>query len=442
MSRSNDTAPRGVRTFIVVLVMVYCAKQFVTAVLFPPFTGHDELAHFEYVRILASERRIPTLGTDALPADLYEFRRYALQWSESNRYTAPMYSSVHPPLYYLAMVPFYNAAADLSVTERQYVLRFAAIPFGIATLLLAYLLARTVFPADGFLAVTVPALVAFQPQVSYEAAMVNNDIVAIALYSWILLLLVRALRDGMSMRLAAVLGTAVGFGLLAKVTTIAALPLLAAVFWWTRGGRSVRHVVTTIMLTAGIAVAIAAPWYSFMIRTYGDPTGLQRVAALQAELLSTDSFVRLLFSGEFAVARWTETWGQFGWRLIVIDGRLISATAVGAALGVFGLLAYAAAPIERRRVDVWQVRALLLLGVACVISYLAVVEFGTRFALTQARYYFPVVNAAALLAMVGMRAWTPLGWRTAAQGAFVLGMLVLNLRIYTSHVVPFWYFRP
>ncbi len=39
---SGATGPR-LRLFIAALLLVYCAKQVLTVVLFPPFTGHDEV---------------------------------------------------------------------------------------------------------------------------------------------------------------------------------------------------------------------------------------------------------------------------------------------------------------------------------------------------------------------------------------------------------------
>ena len=89
------------------------------------------------------------------------------------------------------------------------------------------------------------------------------------------------------------------------------------------------------------------------------------------------------------------------------------------------------------RPDAWQVKTLLILGLACVIAWLAVIQFGTSFALSQARYYFPVVNAAALLAMLGLRTLLPSRVRPAGQGLFVGGLIALNVVIMTIYVLPF-----
>src|SRR4051812_42622331 len=154
--------PLGLRRFIVALLAVFVVKQLVVACISPPFTGHDEVAHFQCIRIVATEGRIPTLWRDTLPGDLYEYRPYSIEWH--GRDDSPLYTAVHPPLYYLLMTPFYRAASGARPEAIQYVLRCASIPFGVVTVLIAWMLTRTLFPDDAFLGVTVPTVVAFQPQ--------------------------------------------------------------------------------------------------------------------------------------------------------------------------------------------------------------------------------------------------------------------------------------
>jgi hypothetical protein len=85
----------------------------------------------------------------------------------------------------------------------------------------------------------------------------------------------------------------------------------------------------------------------------------------------------------------------------------------------------------------WQKKSLALLLLACVLAYLAVIQFGTQFSLTQARYYFPVVNAASLLAMLGLRTVIPRQARPYGQGLMVAGLVALNIVIMTTYVLPF-----
>ena len=43
------------------LLVLYAVKQIFSVAAYYPFSGHDELAHFSYVRTLATEGRLPEL---------------------------------------------------------------------------------------------------------------------------------------------------------------------------------------------------------------------------------------------------------------------------------------------------------------------------------------------------------------------------------------------
>jgi hypothetical protein len=135
---------------IAILLLFYVVKQLFSVAAYYPFSGHDELAHYSYVRTLVTEHRIPVLPdleqwrgalvggqappTDAIPAELYPYCRFTLDWycePENVRWnsdpprivTVPgygyypsgyQYVANHPPLYYALMAPVYLASSSLS----------------------------------------------------------------------------------------------------------------------------------------------------------------------------------------------------------------------------------------------------------------------------------------------------------------------------------------
>lgn len=481
-SSEGDSRWPAATRFIVVLLVVYALKQIFSVAAFYPFSGHDELAHFSYVRTLVNEGRIPELPDleewraelspgepppfDHIPADLYDYCRYTLDWycepshpqwsaNPPRVVTVPgfgyfpsgyQYVANHPPLYYAAMSPVYALSSPLSPVGQHYLLRLAAIPFGLITVYAAYRSARALFPGDAFLAVTVPALVAFQPQISYEAAMVNNDILAIALTSLIIWALIVGIRDRFPLRLCVAIGVLLGLDLLAKGTAVAIAPVIAVAVVVALGHRDWRGIVERGAAIGIPAALLAAPWYLYLYRTYGDFSGLARVEELQYWNSPMGSFFGLLTDPTFVLNRFRETWGEFGWRLIHLRPTLLWIIGIVTAVAAIGLVVYAIAawrnaPLWRgeatARPEVWQGKSLVILALACVLAYLAVVEFGTSFALSQARYFFPVVNAAALLAMLGLRTLVPTRLRPAGQGVLVGGLIALNVVIMTAYVLPF-----
>lgn len=487
MAVSRSRWPAATR-FITVLLVLYAVKQIFTVAAFYPFTGHDELAHFSYVRTLATEARIPVLPDlaawrtelnfnntppfDMIPEELYPYcgtmrgLRFVLDWycepwdpqwgaNPPRRVVVPglgefpsgyQYVANHPPLYYAVMAPLYKLSSGLPFVGQHYLLRLAAIPFGLITVYAAYRTTRALFPGDAFLTVTVPALVAFQPQISYEAAMVNNDIVAIALTSLIIWGLIAGIRDRFPLRLCLALGVLLGLDLLAKGTAVAIAPVIAVAVGLALGHRDWRGIVERGAAVLIPAAILAAPWYLYLYRTYGDFSGLTRVEELQYWNSPMGSFFELLTDRTFVLNRFRETWGEFGWRLIHLRPTLlwiIGIVTIAALLGllVYGIAAWRNAPLWRgeaiARPQGWQAKSLAILALACALAYLAVIEFGTSFALSQARYFFPVVNAAALLAMLGLRTLVPTKFRAAGQGVFVGGLIALNIVIMTTYVLPF-----
>jgi hypothetical protein len=375
------------------------------------------------------------------------------------------YVANHPPLYYLLVAPVYwiSERAGASNETQLYLLRLASIPFGLAVVVFAYLLTRTLFPTDTFLLITVPTAVALQTQVSYEATMVNNDIVTIAIYSWILWLTAIGLRDHFPDRLCAVLGLALGMGVITKTNSISAAAVVGVGMLLMLGvtRQSPRVLVKKGLIIAAPIVALAIPWFVYMYRTYGNLTALPQIEELQYWNAPAGSFFDLLFNWQFVVDRFNETWGQFGWRLIPLDSTLLSLIGIPTLLALAGAVVYcvqhfqSVMPILPRASDDaiapelsvgaverparWQAVGVLLMLLACVVAYIAIIQFGTQFSLTQARYFFPVINAATLIIMLGFRTLIPAQLRPAGRGFIIMGLIVLNVYIFTSYVIPFWY---
>jgi 4-amino-4-deoxy-L-arabinose transferase-like glycosyltransferase len=316
-------------------------------------------------------------------------------------------------------------------------------------------MAGLLFPADRLIRTVAPTFVAFQTQVSYESAMINNDILLIAVFSLLVYLLARGIRQGFGFQSAAVIGLVLGLGLLTKGSMLAAAPLIAFSIVLGEGIRRVRRWAALGVVTVVVAGFVSWPWYAFLERTYGNLSGLEQIKALQYSWtyrFSEDpSFFDLLlnrglYGNDFALMRWRETWGEFGWRLIHLDGWLL--TTIGVPLLVLAVAALAMlvrATIQRaRRLDVpnldrAQVLGLWLMFLVAIVCYGAMVQFGTDFALTQARYYFQAVGAVALILAYGLGSLMPRNWKPFASGAFLAFMIAVNLLIYTQYVIPYWY---
>ena len=488
------------RKFLAVLLVLFFAKGIILTFVHAPYTGHDEVAHYAYLRYVADERRLPVIpdlnewsegfsgrgssSHDRMPPELWKYCRYATSdWGAgcqgADRLEQPVYEAFlmgsaipmgwvytanHPPLYYLVMTPVAWLSAGQSIEGQLYILRLAAIPFGLLTVLFAYLTTRTLFPRDRFLALMVPAFVAFQPQIAYEAAMLNNDILAICFTSALIFLLALGLKQRFPLRVCLWIGFSFGLAMLAKNTSAVSAPVIAFAMIFGLGVRRWREWLSKGVLTALVAALLVWPWLLYMDRTYGDFTALGRIRELQYWNYGrgdSPTIWELFSNRNFVWSRWHETWGAFGWRLNYLSAELMRIILWVTLIGTIGIAVWAlrfwrvqkpilreddptrAAALRHRAESVfdlqrWQVVGILTMGVTCLVSYYAILQFGTTFSLTQARYYFPAIVPAALLLMLGFRALFPREWLPYVQTALFAGMIALTVTIYTAYVIPYW----
>lgn len=94
---------------------------------------------------------------------------------------------------------------------------------------------------------------------------------------------------------------------------------------------------------------------------------------------------------------------------------------------------------ESRPLDRTQQIGLIVLFVTCLAAYGAVIQFGLSFRLTQARYFFPAINAVAIIVAVGWRFLLPVRAHRCGQAVIFAGVVVLNVVIFTQYVIPYWY---
>lgn len=169
----------------------------------------DEGAHLEYVKVLATEGRLPAL-------DMTKRR---------SSFADPNYEAHQPPVYYGLAVPFYHAgkavAGDTGAAQGA---RGLSIMFGLLGTYLIWTIARELLPNRPALWGLAAAVAAFLPMRLHVTSSVSNDSAAEATASLALLLMVRALTRTWSLRAAAWLGLAIALAFLTKQSNLMLLP--------------------------------------------------------------------------------------------------------------------------------------------------------------------------------------------------------------------------
>jgi hypothetical protein len=287
--------------------------------------------------------------------------------------------------------------------------------------------------------------------------------------SAVIWMLAVGLRRRFPFRTCLLMGLFLGLAILSKSTSVTTTALIAIAMIvglrWTEW----REWLPKGAFVAGVAGLVTLPWIAYMMINYGDPTALKQVSALQEwwNYGGGDgrSIWSMLSDKWFFWERLRETWGAFGWRYILLDWNdpTLMSTLLGITMfGTLGLAVYALRFLRTQRwmirqedegrdpgeirlhtdetlsIAHWQVTSVLTMGVACVLGYYSILQFGTTFSLTQARYYFPLIVPGAILLMLGFRSWFPRRWLRYVGAAIFVGLVMLNLLIYSEHVIPFW----
>jgi 4-amino-4-deoxy-L-arabinose transferase-like glycosyltransferase len=242
------------RVFWIILSLAFLLGLVYNFVIIPGL-GPDEHRHFNYVKLLIEEHRLPFL----LP-------------NGSEYHGAGIF---HPPLYYLFLIPLYLIGNFLPGDAIWHVMRLGSLALCVLALPLIYDLA---FAAAGKqVARFATLLVGWIPMWGMTAGTINNDSACfffIVLFLWLLVVRYPEKQD---YRSAIILGIVLGLGTLCKATVLLCAVLALLIYLWMQYGQKVLlspRAWGRLGTTIGVGTLIAGWWHvrSFMI--YGQFTPL------------------------------------------------------------------------------------------------------------------------------------------------------------------------
>jgi 4-amino-4-deoxy-L-arabinose transferase-like glycosyltransferase len=476
-------APRIPRAGAIVLIAIASGGSF--ALITPMFQAPDESEHFAAVEYLATTGKAvdrnpgpkgtysgeETLALEAVhhggiiensggrpPWRAEQERAYEHQVATYPEPVLPdngggfaQATSSHSPLYYALASPAYLLGQHGSVATELTLTRLVSVLFGAITALMAFLTMRELLPNRPWTHVFAGLLVSFQPMFGFISGAVNNDNGVNAAAAAVAFLLIRALRRGLSWRLALGLGAALAVAPLLKGTAyflypVAALALLGVLI---RGRHRKTLIALGTVVAAGLAVTIAwaviAPVFGRTLVTA--PSGNN---ATQGVLAFSDPYAyfayvwQLFFPGlpgmqniyaarvPFVSIYVVRGWGAFGWYAILFPGWMTVAIAI-IITGGFGLVIRALWRFRdalKRRFS-WEV---LVLAAIPLCVFLGVEAFYASPVVRpgpvaeQGRYIFP---AAVSLAAAATFAAFAFGRRLAPILATVFLVALVGLSLYS-----------
>jgi hypothetical protein len=478
-----EEALSRIRATPLLFAVITIALGLIYLAVIPPWGGPDEPRHFEYVALMDLKGR--TVGyEDITPAVMQEVIRSMdavnyWKWGVSvwkpsagaqlpndfgEIYGEGAHQLHQPPLAYLVYLVPYKALAAGAITTRLYGMRLVSILLNVVVVLAAYVTGRELFRREGHvtdptMALALPVFVMLLPQHLFLHSIVMNDHLVEAALAWMIALMARTFRLGLSVPRVLGMAALLGVGLATKRNSLYGVAILGfallvymVVRWG--GGRltgtqkSVRLAGTVIALSLG-AVGLVALWnwlavnqprfVDYFLRlflflpTEQFPFQLDGRVIEPAAIPLYVSYLKYTF---------ISTWGHFGWMNITLGvwayyGFALLTLAALAGLGLFlvrdfrGLL-----PAQRG--------TLVVFGFSVVIALLLVVALQVRYwdlgwgGDPQGRYLFPVLIPLATLFLLGTRAFFPRRQYVLWFGLVTGAMVLYNVVVLGFFVIPFY----
>ncbi len=410
----------------------------------PLYESTDELAHFRYVRHIATYYELPV-----------------------QRQRAPRAQSHHPPLYYAlgAMVggwvpvaedvyyapvenpfwgyrqwevgtdnknqylhgdderfPFYKQSGG--ITLAVYLVRWMTALIGVGVVWVTYRIGREIFPQRPALALGGAALVAFNPQFLYLSGAVNNDILATLCSAAVLWACVRLVQNGPSARADVTIGILLGLALLTKLNLLALLPLIALAYLLAARPLRWRVLLQSALTILGLALLLSGWWFWRNQALYGDPTGMSQVNELWAGRKASENWWAIWQSLPYL---WSSLWGRFGYGQIPLSQPVYQGILFFCTLALTGYLLPRRDRDRFPRAAIWLLLLTIAIFLVVVFYYILIQPAGA-----MGRFLFPALPAFAILLSAGLDRLFP----RRPLWIVPVGMAALAIYVLVSTLIP------
>ncbi len=417
-------------TPILLILLTYLVLGGLFAALTPDWQAPDEPAHYNYVRQLA-DGRLPQMALGDYD-EAYKNEVVSSGFAPQYDISVITYEDWQPPLYYLVLTPMFLLTGGSLLA-----LRLVSVLLGAGVILLAYGVARRLFPERQWMAWGTAVFVGFVPQHLAILASVNNDAMAELLIAGILFLLVGIgdWRLETERRRGLLLGVLLGLGYLTKgtvypVTAVAGAALLVR-YWghW----RQLRRVGLWVF---GPALLLGALWWGRNLAVYGGLDVLGKAAhdaVVIGQPRTADLIAQVGFGGtlrQFVQTTFRSFWGQFGWMALpMLHPRWLYPLLV-----VFTVAVVAGLLVEwfrhyKKRKSILSNHQFLTLFLLFLLTLGVHVVYNFTFIQHQGRYLFPALIPMGVGVMVGLEAWIrPL----ALRWPLLLNLLPWGLAVFLA----------
>lgn len=394
----------------------------------PLFEPPDEDLHYDYIRVLAHEHKLPD--------------PYSKEWSQYPQ----------PPAYYLLSAPILALLPDDDFKDRYWVmrdnpyagelvdvphhqnrnmylhdrseqfpyknndsarntqvLRWFSMLLGLGTLYFSYQIFQILWPQNTSRRLLAMGIMAFWPLFLRMAGALNNDNLVYLVATIAIYLLLLQIQNDPTLKLNIILGVVLGIALMTKsYTGFLAIPVGA---WVITDKRTWRYVPIILVLT----VTIGGWWYLHNIIVYGNATFYDHPQVQDFSIKGDNSFVLDYAIDTFPLI-FHHFWAHY--HMIVVHEPLYIATYTIGIIGIVGLLYRGIRFAMEARHEKWSAERWLMFKQGLVMTAFVGAWFlmifyvcGTIKVGYQGRYALGAIAGIAGLLALGLETWIPQRWQ-------------------------------
>lgn len=414
------------RRYMAGVLLAFLVLAYVYVWTIQPGFGPDESRHVNFARMLWNEHRLPV---------------------QVNGLELEGAHTLHPPLYHLLVSPALVLFQGMG-ERAAYLAGKSLSPLLVGGALLLFLgTLRRVFPSQPFAAAAALTVAALLPELHLEAAVINNDSLAILCGSLFLWQLVRTYNEPPSLREAVFTGLIMAAFVNTKAQgwTVAPLWALALALRAARSRKQLPAWIRDLVVGYGVLLLLGTWWYARNYQLYGQLVPLDLVGgSVQPHSSRTGEIltpVQVYTTGEVLPLGWRAVVGLFQsfWTQIdwisedyrpAVFGVLLALTLLAWAGGIRLLWSTYRAWKTRRAAPSQPVSPLVLLGTGYTLNWLHTWFFATFVHLgfyQGGRYLMPSVFGAGALLGAGWQLLTPRKAQWVVVGVLAAAFIGLNV---------------
>jgi 4-amino-4-deoxy-L-arabinose transferase-like glycosyltransferase len=425
------------------LMILYLLVGVTYAYVTPALEKHDENGHYGYILYLREHRALPPLKSPNLLGFSFEYKQPPLYYALAAALTGWLPEIENPDIlleanpYRAFSVPGHrhdNRNVFLHPPHMTPVVlgaRLVSLLFGLGTMIVAYFLARQLFPESSLAPAVTAIVTGFHPQFLYVATAVSNDAMVAFLGGLIVLSLVRQLQQGPSRHQALLLGVFLGLASITKVSALTFFPLTGlALLLIHRGLR--RSFFRDGIIIVIVALLVGGWWYARNTLLYHDPLSIgAHVSSKPYDRLFKSRIAYDLFTIEHTF--WANPSRTFVSR-IWLDNLLIWWGRISMVLLLGGLW------IKFRTSAIKKILVVLLSWP--VIFIVLIFTYWTRqYPWAFGRLLFPTITPIAMLLVLGWLYALPRRWRHLLLPICVMPVLVAGILTPFVSIYPLYHPR-